>query len=569
MKMDPPKKLVSPSAKNLDIVHPMRDTQKSLSNGKPPVSKGGDNGAQIFRRENLIIGVLLFACYLIGGYYIRFYRGYLPGDAISRLVSAWLVSQGTVVKFSSIGFVWPPIPTLLLIPWALTPSLFQNWMAVVVVSALSMAVACIMVGQIASICRISTWWRRVFVFLFAVNPLVIIFAINGMSEAILMAATLIACFWLIRFWQTSRNSHLIFSAAFFGLLPLIRYEFALISAWSGLVILLLLWEKRHQFTREKFGQFLEGVLLAYSSLAIYPFFLWVIANWFIMGSPFYFLVNNRSNANVAEFQLADYGIITTPLNSFQITFQAWFWTFPVGLIASVALILLGWKKKSNFLIGFGLMPLIVPALQFLLLISRSNVPLLRYFVMVVPLGLVVSMVFLYAFSILYNRIRGGKIAVTILIILLLLSSNVMSVIQLNSYPYQTFDGATWRALTGQGDARDLLIVQAYDIGKLLVETVPTGSKILMDIYGYGYAVLLGANTHKIFMDFTDTNYDAALLNPQGYVDYILVPAPYQTNNFYAVNLYQKSLYANGASWAELVNILPETIDGWKLYKIKK
>ena len=173
-----------------------------------------------------------------------------------------------------------------------------------------------------------------------------------MSEAVLMAAILIACFWIIRFWQTGRNTHLIFSAAFFSLLPLIRYEFALISTWSGLLILILILKKRNQFTLEKFTQYIEGIMLAYSSLAIYPIFLWVIASWLIMGNPFYFLANDRSAASLADYQLVAFEIITTPLNSFLITFDAWFWTFPLELIASAALIVLGWRKKSNFLVGF-------------------------------------------------------------------------------------------------------------------------------------------------------------------------------------------------------------------------
>jgi len=384
-----------------------------------------------------------------------------------------------------------------------------------------------------------------------------------------MAVLLIASFWLVRFWQTGRNTHLIISAGFFGLLPLIRYEFALLSAWSGLLILFLSWEKRQQFTQEKFAQFLEGILLAYSSLVIYPIFLWVIANWFIMGSPIYFLSNNRSATNLAEFQLSDFGIVTTPINSFNITFGAWLWSYPLELIASMVLILLAWRRKSLFLVGLGLMPIIIPALQFLLLVRRSNVPLLRYFVMVIPLGVFISLVVVYIISMAGKRIRWVNAAVMVVLVLLMAGSNAMSYYQLENYPYQTFDGATWRAITGKGDARDPQVVQAYDIGKLLISVIPPGSRVLMDTYGYGFAVLLGANDHSIFMDFTDPDYDAALLNPQGYADYILVPSPYQRGDFYAVNLYQKSLYKEGAPWAEQVNILPETIDGWKLYKVKK
>lgn len=533
--------------------------------------KRGDavKGSSVIWRERIITGLILFTIFMVGGWYIRFHRGYLPGDAISRLVSAWLVSHGTVSTLASIGFIWPPIPTMLLIPLALIPSLFQNWMAVVIVSAIAVAFAAVMVGEIASTCGISKWWRRIFVLLFSFNPLVIIFAINGMSEALLMATLLFACYWLIRYWQTRRNTHLIFSAGVFSLLPLIRYEFALISAWSGIIILVLLWEKRGQMTREKFIQYFEGNLLAYSSLAIYPFFIWMISNWFIMGNPLYFMSNTRSNANVAEFQLTDYRIITTPLNSLKIIFDGWFWTFPLASIASLGLILLGIQKKSRFLVSFGLMPLIVPALQFFLLINRSNVPLLRYFVMVIPLGLVAAIVFYSAISNSKKLPKWKKKITMILIVVVLVVSTGLSVKQLNEYPYQTFDGATWRAISGQSDVRDKLVVEAYNIGKILVQSIPAGSKVLMDTFGYGYAVLLGANTHDIFMDFTDTNYDAALINPQAYVDYILVPAPIQNNNFYSINEYQKSLYMNGAIWAKQVEILPKTEDGWKLYKIIK
>lgn len=524
---------------------------------------------KINRLETLTIGCLSFLCYFLVGAYIDIYRGFLSRDAISRLVSAWLVFHGTEVKFASIGFVWPPLPTLLLIPLTFIPTLVQNWLAVVVLSALSMSIACMVLAHLAALCGIPTWWRSLIVLSFAINPWIIIFGINGMSEAILIAATITACYWLVHFWQTNKDTHLIFTAGLFGLLPLIRYEFALVSAWSGLLILLLSWEKRHLFSRERFGQFLEGRLLAYSSLVIYPIFLWAIANWFIMGSPAYFLSNDRTALNVSDFQLSDAGIITTPQNSFNIAFGAWFWAFPLGLIGSLALILLGWRKKSSFYIGFGLMPLIIPFLQFFLLTRRQNIPLLRYFVMVVPLGVVVLLVFILMILPTLKSRRWGVPLLSITSIVLLLGSNVLTVRQLNTYPYQDSEDITWSALTGKGDSREIQYRQAYDLGRLLANTIPANSKVLMDTFGGGSAVLLGAGDHSIFMDFTDPNYTKALLDPPAYVDYILVPNPVGLSSFYLVNQYQKTLYAKGAPWAQLVDSLPTTIDGWKLYKVKR
>jgi hypothetical protein len=288
-----------------------------------------------------------------------------------------------------------------------------------------------------------------------------------------------------------------------------------------------------------------------------------------MGNPFYFLFDNRSALNRADLQLIDWGVVTTPWNSFAIVLNAWGWTFPLELIGTVALIVVGLRKKINFLVGLGLMPLMIPALQFLLLVRRSNVPLLRYFVMVVPLGLFVTLVFLYVFRNSINQTKWGKFSVTMFCILLLALSNVLSFKQLNTFRYQTAEAAAWRALTGQGNGLEKWVQEPFDIGKLLVKQVPAGSKILIDTFGGGFAVMLGANTHKIFMDFTDPDYEAALLNPGGYADYILLPAPIGNNANYSVNLTQKSLYSDGATWAEVADFLPVTVDGWKLYKVNK
>jgi hypothetical protein len=521
-------------------------------------------------RETLIIACISFLCYFLLGAYIDLYRGYIPGDSLSRLVSAWLVFHGTEVKFSSIGFIWPPLPVIVLIPLTLISSLFANWLAVVVVSALAMSIACVLLAQIAALLGIPTWWRWLIVLAFATNPLMIVFGANGMSEAILIAATMAAFYWLFSFWLTNRNTHLIFAAGLFGLLPLIRYEFALVSAWSGLLILLLSWEKRSLFSREKFSQFLEGRLLAYSSLAIYPIFLWTIANWFIMGNPLYFLTDERNARSLAEVTNVITNPILTTQGLFGYTFGIWFLTFPLEMLASVLLFVLGWRKKSIFLVSLGVTPLLIPALHF----YWKNIPLLRYLVMVIPLGVLLSLVIIYLVAPAISRFKLGKPLLNFVFVALILLSNFMTLNQLQTYQYQSFEKATWLALTGDIGGKDSDILQASAIGAELVKVIPPGSRVLMDTYGYGFAIFLGAQKHDIFMDFTDPDYNEALVTPQAYVDYILIPKPiisiYETRgSLYAINKFQPTLYDKGAPWAETVDILPETHEGWKLIKVKR
>jgi len=289
-----------------------------------------------------------------------------------------------------------------------------------------------------------------------------------------------------------------------------------------------------------------------------------------MGNPLYFMINNRSNASVAEVQLSDYRIITTPLNSLMITLWAWVGTYPLELVASILLVFFGLRKKSGFLVGLGLMPALIPFLEFFLLASRSNVPLLRYYVMVIPLGFVSCLVLLNVIANLKLQIKWHTTASVIAAILLAILSNIRSVVQLNTYPYQNVTAATWNLISNQAtqeDAGMIRINQAIEISQLIAEHLPKDSKVLIDTFGSGFAFLIGAQSHEMFMDYSDPDYDAALLDPQSYVDYILLPEPTRGNELYSVNMYQKSLYDGRVTWVEWVDILPQTIDGWRLYKI--
>ena len=519
--------------------------------------------------EDLLIFIVAFLFYLILGAYSSLYREYLPFDSLARLVSAWLVLRGTEVKLATIGFVWPPIPTLLILPWALVPPLVHSWLAVVIVSALFMALGCVILGRIARYCGVARGWRLAIVLLFAVNPMIITFGANGMSEAILVAITLAACYWMIRFWRTDRSTALILSAGFFGLLPLIRYEFALIAAWSGWLLAVLSWGKRNQFTPERFRDFLEGRLLAYGSLAIYPIFLWTVASWFVMGNPFYFLANDRTAISLAEFQISAFGLVTNPLFASRVVFGVWTWIFPLGMAATFGAVVHGLRHKEEFLIWFGFMPLLIPIVQLLLLSQGASVPLLRYFIIAIPLGLVVSLALFVKLSPVLKRHRWGIQGFMAGYLAVFILSNIMSGVQLMRYPYQSIERKSWMALTTKEPIENRGFEEAYQIGKILPDIIVEGSRVLIDTTHFGFAIILGAADPGLFMDFTDPDYDAALLNPQGYVDYVIVPSTYQRGAMYSINMAHKNLHEEGASWAMYLDVLPETELEWKLYQVKR
>jgi hypothetical protein len=514
---------------------------------------------------SILAGAFLLA-YIFLGYYLIFIRGGYTTDSLARLTSAWLVFHGVEMKLTTIGFVWPPIPTLVLLPLAAFPSLVYSFMAPVIVSALCMVLSMILIGHLVSACGLNRNWQVLAVLLFAINPLTIIFAVNGMSEALLVVCTLAALFWLVRFHQTNHNTHMMFSGLFFGLLPLIRYESIILSFAGCALVLAVSWENGADMPLNKFRQYVEGRLLAFTSLVIYPIFLWMLANSLIMGNPIYFLTDVESASSVLHIELGAAGVQTDPLSLFRLLFGTWTLMFPLGVLATLLVVVIGIRKRSWFLAGFGLLPLIIPVTQFLLVMRESSVPRFRYLMLTVPLGLAVMLVAVHYLQPLARRIRWGQTGLLGFTAILFLFSNLLTYQQLVTYPLQDQEQKTWYGLAGGGEYKVRSVLEAFQMGRQLKTIIPPGKRVLVGLED-GFAIVLGARDPTLFMDHTDPDFQAAVRNPPEYVDYLLIPKNDFKQALNILNRVHPYLHARGAPWVELVDALPETENQWKLYKV--
>jgi hypothetical protein len=314
--------------------------------------------------------------------------------------------------------------------------------------------------------------------------------------------------------------------------------------------------------------------VAYSFLAAYPTVLWLILNWQIMGNPLYFLADARGGINVAQIDLG--GDQLTPAAAFRVSADIWAATFPVGVLASLAVVAIGVYQRSLALVGLGLLPLSIPLLQGVLLSRKANVLLVRYFIMVVPLGFMLLFVALQPILDHWRRPTAGQVARPLLlasVAVLIVASSVSSAVVLATNPNQDIERNSWLALTTDQNVGRLEqgrdITEGIEVGRLLTRLVPAGSKVLLDPYGYGFAVILGAREHDLFVDHTDPRFERALLNPPPYVDYVLTQSPEGRGALTAINQFQPTLWAQGAPWAERVEGLPPTHAGWRLYKVRR
>jgi hypothetical protein len=166
-----------------------------------------------------------------------------------------------------------------------------------------------------------------------------------------------------------------------------------------------------------------------------------------------------------------------------------------------------------------------------------------------------------------RRVKNSLLAVTLI---LFVASDYASGYALSNNPYQSIERPSWRGLTSTADIRSQDVDQGIEIGKLLTKIIPSGSRVLVDTFGRGYAVVLGAHKPSLFLDITDPNFNNAALQPWAYVDYVLVPDIKNLDiggPFDSINHAHPNLYTDGAPWAEFMDVLPQTSVKWRLYKI--
>lgn len=239
------------------------------------------------RRQDWVEPTLVFAfgyaLYAGLGLYLVLGVDLVVGDAQSRLAHAYFVWWNDPSKLTAIGFYWPPLQTLVLLPLALIPPLAGSLVALPLTSALFGAGLLVVLERAFAWAGVGRAARLAIVAVFGLNPLYAFYAANGMGE-ILYLSLLSLGVWIFLRW--SRSPHwadlLVVGAALaFGTLA--RYEVALYVVPLALVIVLVHLRRRDAITQ------IEASLLALTVPVLYGLLLWAYINSTIVGDPFAFL----------------------------------------------------------------------------------------------------------------------------------------------------------------------------------------------------------------------------------------------------------------------------------------
>jgi hypothetical protein len=499
--------------------------------GVPPVSRPlGDHVFVKRRRQARTIAAVTvgrialfggsFLVYFGLGYHVVVQQHVVVGDSLARLAHAYFVWWNVPGKLTAVGFVWPPLTTLVYLPVALIKPLSTSLGALPLTSALFAAGLLVVLERILAQFGVPVVARYLLVILFGINPMIVFYATNGMGEMVYLLL-LTAGFGAFMRWLRDHDTRdLVISGLLLAAGSLARYELLIFSAALAVTVVIVL--VRRRASRNE----VEGSLLAFLSPVAYALGIWGLFNWVIMGDPLYFF---RSEASAFHNTLPPHGLALVG----HVASLSW-QLLPLTLVIAGVLALVSLRRRA-------LAPLIVAAIVIINEVFTiaglhsshdSNLLQLRYNMRPMPLALA-------GVGWLYFELKGRKTRMVILAgaAALLLAALPMTWHLMETWPQQFDEQAFARALSTNHDQEGTLSrgKPPYYVGVgperqmgQYIETHVTGLDAILVDDEVAYGVMLLSGRPDLFydrIDRGDAHWRDILTDPRGRVGYFLVSNP--------------------------------------------
>ena len=480
--------------------------------------------------ESLAVFAVFAAIYFVVGYRVVVDQHVVNFDALARLAHAYFVWWNEPQKLASVGFVWPPMQTLIFLPYALIRPLATSLAALPAASATFMAGMIVVLNRALALTQMRWFARYPLLAAFGLNPMIVYYGANGMAEAVYLFFLVAGIYFLLR-WDLAKQAHLLaFVGVAMALALLSRYEMLPFALAIGAAIALIIVTDR---ARRGSSQEVEASLVLYLAPIAYAGAAWLFFNWLILGDPLYFLTFGATTADIGASQqniaglpgvqvggLVSVVVYLTKLN---------FALFPLTVFVFAALLITALARRN-------LMAAVLAALvatnaavtAYLFLKERDpNLMQLRYNMRAMPIALIGAGWLYYVW-----RPPAARIAIWVATLAVLVGSIAMTWRTMETYTYQYEENVFLRAVQTGNDQEGSVGIAGYPIGiaderemaEYISANVPAGDVILTDDAQTLGVMLLNGHPDRFFdrIDHGEGPWMAALDEPYGKVDYLLV-----------------------------------------------
>jgi hypothetical protein len=540
---------------------------------------------------------LALAAYLAAAAFLVLHEHLLAGDTYSRVAIAHRILFSRDPHLAAIGFVWSPLPILALLPLVplspVWPALTTDGFAASIVSAVCMAAAAREVAAFLGDIDVGRRRRWMLTLAFAAHPLVVLYAANGMSEAMFLLFLLMAARRLAGWLRTGDLGKGTGAALALGAAYLARYE-ALAAAGATVGLVMLSTYRRAPGTPKlRIEQAAcDALVIAGPVLAVFAGL--ALASWAITGNP----VEQITSAYGNSAQLRVWSSATGSTGSaayLQLAGSQVLILEPFIVLIAVLAALRAWMYGSRAS-TLAVVGMVGGAFAFMFWSNAHGAVdhQLRYLITAIPLSVlaagsalargrarpeprahvrrVAARAGLSALPALRRRAPLVLGAATLLMVGFALP---VSAYEMMSPVYNPSESVVVRATVGELSSAEQRATQRFVTERRIAADLDalqlTPGSVLVDDF-LGFAVPLNSRNPRQFTITSDRDFQAVLADPGAAgVRYVLVPEPSNLGLLDAVNRRYPKLYANGGGMATLVREYANQSDvppaHWRLYEL--
>ena len=470
--------------------------------------------------EPLALFGCAFAAYLVLGWQITLERHAIPEDGISRLAHAFFVFYNAPHKLAAIGFVWPPLETMVFLPLAAIKPLATSLWALPLTTAVFGAALLVALAGWLREAGMPTWRRLALVVLLGINPMIACYASNGMGEVIslwLLTTSIVA---YVRWHQERNVRQLIIAGVSLAIGSLVRYEIAL---WALVLVPAIVFREPR---RRGFRVEAEASAITLLAPVVYALGLWSFLNWTIIGHPLSWL---RSESTVTFAETSGAAGHITILDSLREAASVHLRLFPLTFVVAAALVLVAVRRRSSVgaILAAALLLNAAATAALALKTQAPNVFQLRYNMRAIPLVLV-------GVGWLYTQIKSSRsrLAVWSATAVALAATLPLTWHTMATDPNQFREGPFTRALATGRDQQGTRVVGSNDriavtqdeaMAHYVVHHVRGRNRILADD-AKSFGIMLRSGNPSLFVDrvdLGDADWFRVAAAPYGRVDYVL------------------------------------------------
>lgn len=562
------------------------------------------------------LGYLVAAAILVLGFHS------IVGDAWSRVGNADYMLFSRDPHLAAVGFVWGPLPSLLALPllvfWRIWPDLVAVGFAGSIVSAACMAAAAWQIWEAANDWGVGGRTRAAIVALFALHPMIIYYAANGMSEAIFLLTLIVAARYVARWLRDGSLAALVVSGIALALGYLTRYE-AIPAALGAAALVGIVGAIRARGTgrRRALTGLADATVLLVPAVAAFVGF--AFASLVIVGNPFEQFTSVYGIASQLAIVANDVRVQTgqgSAAGFVYIARQVVGLSPAVLVLVPLGLIVGGRRPNAAAMAVLGTLGVVVAWSVFGFLTGRT-LGWLRYSIAVIPLDCLLAAALLGsragrlpAFLPAPSSIRGVAVpwrlleaiarvvrrgaglvaravparlsgatrphrwATALLVLLLVVTVPVGTLTMLDerNNPQEGGEGFLLRPLVHIGpEFGTVSPLGQYEVGREVAAYVDSlglrDGQVLVDVSS-GFTVVLQSMRPRQFVITTDRDFQAALSSPQSFgVRYLLVPENVGYAELDALNRAYPGVYNDPSGIGTIVRTFSAGGNAWRLIDV--